>query len=267
MKPGENSNRGQRITLARTLGEVQVRLSSEKKLIVQEYIKNAFLYNGRKFDIRTYLLALNINGRLKFYFYEEGYIKTSSCLYTLKNLGDRFVHLTNDAVQQHSEKYGKYEEGNKLSYAEFERYLSSKFGRQDYSIYSLHKAMRDIALEVASSSSHKLNPNSKDYCFELFGLDFLVDASFKPFLIEVNTNPCLELSSHSLERLIPRMLENMFRVALDTLFRPQFVNNTKAESYYFYDQTFLEKNQFRLIFDNKYDAQPEWIAHSQNGLS
>ena len=99
--------------------------------------------------------------------------------------------------------------------------------------------MREIALEVVRSSFHKLNPNRKDYCFELFGLDFLVDSSFKPYLIEVNTNPCLELSSHSLERLIPRMLENMFRLALDTLFRPQFVNNTKAESYYFYDETFL----------------------------
>lgn len=210
---------------------------------------------------------MNINGRLKFYFYEEGYIKTSSFLYSLKNLGDRFVHLTNDAVQQHSDKYGKYEEGNKLSYAEFERYLSTKFGKQDYSIHSLHRVMGRIALDVAASSFHRLNPNRKDYCFELFGLDFLVDASFRPLLIEVNTNPCLELSSHSLERLIPRMLENMFRLALDTLFRPQFANNTKAESYYFYDASFLEKNQFRLIFDSKYDAQQEWLSHSQNGHS
>ena len=29
------------------------------------------------------------------------------------------VHLTNDAVQKKSEDYGKFEPGNKLSYAEF----------------------------------------------------------------------------------------------------------------------------------------------------
>ena len=38
---------------------------------------------------------------------------------------DTVVHLTNDAVQKRSNEYGKYEKGNKLSYEDFQKYLSS----------------------------------------------------------------------------------------------------------------------------------------------
>ena len=38
-------------------------------------------------------------------------------MFDLDNLNDSFIHLTNDAVQKNSDSYGKYEEGNKLSYS------------------------------------------------------------------------------------------------------------------------------------------------------
>lgn len=33
------------------------------------------------------------------------------------------MHLTNDAIQINCEKYGKYEDGNKLSFHNFQKYL------------------------------------------------------------------------------------------------------------------------------------------------
>ena len=39
----------------------------------------------------------------------------------------------------------------------------------------------------------------------------MIDEDFKVFLIEVNTNPCLELSSTLLSRVIPNMIENVFK--------------------------------------------------------
>jgi len=39
----------------------------------------------------------------------------------------------------------------------------------------------------------------------------MIDLDFKVWLIEWNTNPCLELSSPLLMRLIPSMIENAFR--------------------------------------------------------
>jgi tubulin polyglutamylase TTLL1 len=66
--------------------------------------------------------------------------------------------------------------------------------------------MRTIAATAIKSSWVSINPRHKDKNFELFGLDFMIDEHFKPWLIEVNTNPCLEMSSPVLERIIPYMV-------------------------------------------------------------
>ncbi len=39
----------------------------------------------------------------------------------------------------------------------------------------------------------------------------MIDLNLKPWLIEINTNPCLELSSPLLGRLIPSLVENVFK--------------------------------------------------------
>lgn len=117
MKPAENSNRGQGIFVTSSLGDIRAALGQHQKLIVQSYIRNLLLYNGRKIDIRTYMLAVTIHGRLKVFWYDEGYIRTSSEPYDLSNLLDPFIHLTNDAIQKKGENYGRFEEGNKLTYS------------------------------------------------------------------------------------------------------------------------------------------------------
>ncbi len=129
MKPAENSNRGQGIFLTTSLGDIRTALGQQHKLMVQSYVRNLLLYNGRKFDIRAYMLAVTIHGRLKVFWYDEGYIRTSSEPFDLTNLQNPFVHLTNDAIQKNGDNYGRYEEGNKLTYSEFQRYLELRFYR------------------------------------------------------------------------------------------------------------------------------------------
>jgi hypothetical protein len=46
----------------------------------------------------------------------------SSEKYSL-NISNYFVHLTNNAVQQHSENYGNYESGNQLSFGFLKDFL------------------------------------------------------------------------------------------------------------------------------------------------
>ena len=45
----------------------------------------------------------------------------------------------------------------------------------------------------------------------------MIDEDFIVYLIEVNTNPCFELSSNLLSRIIPNMLENALKFILMNL--------------------------------------------------
>ena len=117
------SNRGSGITVCKDLHEIKSIIKNKKchtngkpfSYIIQEYIKKPLLYQGRKFDIRHYIMISSTLGRIQGYFYQDGYIRTTSYKYTNKN-NNPYVHLTNDAVQKHCKEYGKYEKGNKVSY-------------------------------------------------------------------------------------------------------------------------------------------------------
>lgn len=99
----------------------------KRTCIVQKYIHNPLLINKRKFDIRAFGFFSSINGNLKGYWYADGYLRTSCREFTLANLSNRMIHLTNDAVQKKAEEYGKFEPGNKISYPEFQNYLDKHF--------------------------------------------------------------------------------------------------------------------------------------------
>ena len=68
-----------------------------------------------------------------------------------------------------------------------------------------------IATDTIKAVSRKMDPQRRQSSFEIFGYDFMIDEDLKPWLIEVNTNPCLELSSPYLARIIPAMLENAIK--------------------------------------------------------
>lgn len=53
------------------------------------------------------------------YVFKEGYLRTSSENFTLDDIQNPFIHLTNNAVQKFGKNYGNSESGNQLSYKEF----------------------------------------------------------------------------------------------------------------------------------------------------
>jgi hypothetical protein len=86
--------------------------------------------------------------------------------------------------------------------------------------------------------------------FEVYGYDFMLDDDFKTYLIEVNTNPCLEMSSPLLARLIPNMMENALRIVVDPIFTPP--ENFSQKKSVVHD--ICPENKFELIFDEAWDG-------------
>lgn len=72
-----------------------------------------------------------------------------------------------------------------------------------------------IKMTFQCVDNNRLNPNGKKHQFEIFGYDFMIDSNLVPWLIEINTNPCLEETSKLLKTLLPRMLNDAFRLTLD----------------------------------------------------
>ena len=58
----------------------------------------------------------------------------------MKNITNKYIHLTNDAVQKYSNDYGKFESGNKISFNDLQRYLNNTYPDKKINFY------RDIAI-------------------------------------------------------------------------------------------------------------------------
>ena len=103
--------------------------------VVQKYIERPLLYKGRKFDIRIWAV---MNCKNEIHFYKEGYLRTSSSDYTLDDSKNYYVHLTNQCLQVKNKRdYGSHEEGNTLSFDQFQEYLDSedfKLSRPDLNL-------------------------------------------------------------------------------------------------------------------------------------
>jgi len=72
-------------------------------------------------------------------------------------------------------------------------------------------------------ATHKVVSPSREmqhHTFEIYGFDFMLDESFKVYLIEVNTNPCLETSCPLLQKIITDVVDTGLKVALDPLYPP-----------------------------------------------
>jgi hypothetical protein len=96
----------------------------------------------------------------------------------------------------------------------------------------------------------KLDPKRRTNSFEIFGYDFMIDADFNLILIEANTNPCLELSCPLLARIIPAMLDNAFRLAVDPLYPPPDFNMAKKNTL----NEIMPINKFEIVFDERIEG-------------
>ncbi|CAI2369156.1 unnamed protein product [Moneuplotes crassus] len=191
--------------------------------VIQKYIERPLLIQGRKFDIRIWALYWN----KRVHIFEEGYIRTACEPFSNQNtdVSNQYIHLTNNAIQKFAKNYGTYEEGNQLSFGQFQEHMEA----QDpcFKIHPILKQIEDSVVMTFRSIEHTFMQRPKNHdksCFEIFGYDFMIDEHLKVWLIECNTNPCIEESSKLLQRIIPRMIDDALNLVLDETFSTQEPN-------------------------------------------
>ena len=229
-----NLNRGRYITVENNVKDIiqkleiiqerkKINVLEKKKgyeikceyILIQKYLEKPLLYQERKFDIRLWVLFIAEQSD-DIYIFRQGHLKASSNKYDV-NSRDLYVHLTNYSVQKYNENFSKIEIGNEIPFKDFQHELDKKGTGINFYKDIYPKIVRIVRI-TGGAAKGKMNFLNKKYCFEIFGYDFILDEKYQPYLLEINTNPGLEISSPLIDELLPRMIDDAFKLTIDQEF-------------------------------------------------
>ena len=168
--------------------------------IISKYLGNPHLINGKKYDMRIYVLITGFQP-LRVYLYNEGLIRIAAEKYILKKdtLDNVYAHLTNTAINIKSKKYLNPksdidEKANKWNFKTYRNYLQ----KQKIDVDSIFDKIKDIIIKSLISGQKKIINKTEELklddinMFNLFGFDVFIDNKFDAHLLEVNTRPFMK---------------------------------------------------------------------------
>ena len=211
-----------------------------KRLLLQKYIEKPLLYQGRKFDIRIWVLLIG-NKPNNVYIFKEGHLKASCLKYDL-NSNDTYIHLTNYSIQKYNSDFSKIEIGNEIPFKDFQKELDNLNTGINFRKFIYPKICKIVRI-TAGACKDRINLMKRKNCFEIFGYDFMIDCNYNPFLIEINTNPGLEISSPLINMLLPRLIDDAFKLTIDVEFNDSKVYK-KMSSYFHVEGYSNDENMF-----------------------
>ncbi|CAH7449925.1 Ttll10 [Phodopus roborovskii] len=184
--------------------------------VVQRYIQNPLLLDGKKFDVRSYLLIACAMPYMVFF--GHGYARLTLSLYD-PHSSDLSGHLTNQFMQKKSPLYMVLKESTVWSMEHLNRYINDKFRKtkglpRDWVFTTFTKRMQQIMAHCFLAVKSKLE--CKLGYFDLIGCDFLIDENFKVWLLEMNSNPALHTNCEVLKEVIPGVVMETLDLALET---------------------------------------------------
>lgn len=206
----------------------------KRSIIIQRYLANPYLINGRKFDLRLYVYVSSYDP-LCIYIYDNGLVRFASSKYSHSNksLSNRYVHLTNYSVNKYNDAYIKNEdesgtESHKWGLKALWKYL--QMAGQD--VDSIKSKITNIVIKTIIASVPTVTSLSKSHCkyrhtcHELFGFDIFLDYHLKPWLIEVNISPSLHTSAPLDKHIKYGLVRDLFNTA--GFLVPQYPNRAKS---------------------------------------
>jgi len=171
-----------------------------RKFIVQQYLHNPLLLNGKKFDIRLHVLITKDHIKL----HKRGYLRVAPNKYRAKGVS-RTVHLTNVAVHEDKQNLRPLSDLHAFNIT-FDDI--TKFVQQ---LKPLFEYAQKVEKKRCLSEDIQFNT------FELLGLDILYDKNLKPWLLEINADPGVK--SYGLyEEVAPQVIDDTLR---ETIFGGQ----------------------------------------------
>ena len=165
--------------------------------IVQRYIDNPLLWDGRKFDLRLYVLVTLTD----IYRFVGGFARLAPQRYTTNNLACN-IHITNTSIHG-SEGFRELDEQHTPS----------------ISIISFLNSIKPLFQFAANKEIEFRRTNQRNFVpFELFGIDMMFDGNYKPWLIEINKNPSLNSSRPMFRNIIDGAISIVFNNKVPSYF-------------------------------------------------
>ncbi|XP_032903686.1 protein polyglycylase TTLL10-like [Amblyraja radiata] len=183
--------------------------------IVQRYVDDPLLLEGRKFDVRSYFLIACTSPYMTFF--RHGYIKLTCNEYN-PDSDDLTDHLTNQFIQKKNAKYSEMKEDTIWSMEHLNDYINEKYMEakrlpKDWVFTVFTKRMQQIITQCFIASKARLA--SKLGYFDLLGCDIMIDQNFKVWLLEMNSNPSLQRNCEILKTVIPKVMNEALDLVLE----------------------------------------------------
>jgi hypothetical protein len=148
-------------------------------------------------------------------------IPTLHCRYCAEDTFDILCHLTNTAraaedIEFKEEKFVKLMD-------DLPAILHKEYRRRFPTMAAAERAVDDLRSQIHQITGELFAAYENEYsifcpmvqCYELFGLDFLVDENMKVHLLEVNPGPDFKQTGGRLQRVIVQLWEQVFRLTVD----------------------------------------------------
>mmetsp|Transcript_4711 Transcript_4711/g.8348 ORF Transcript_4711/g.8348 Transcript_4711/m.8348 type:complete len:624 (+) Transcript_4711:268-2139(+) len=166
------------------------------EVVVQTYLPNPFLINQRKWDMRTYVLVTSVNP-LRAYMFRDGLVRFASSKYEkdAKGGGKATSFLTNTSVNK---KNGIAVDELTWPFPKVYRWLKANDFDPDMLWSRIESAVTRMLLSAEPSFSHIFETLQPGFtcanCYQLLGVDVIVDDTVTPRVIEVNGEPSMQLT-------------------------------------------------------------------------